>query len=211
MGSYGLEFARSKSNRRKKIAVSKPVCFYMTFAFWRRKNSWFWLEKFASFQPDKDAVLSQKVVDASQTRRFFLFGGMGGVGVFLVGAFRGWSPLAWHDIHMQGFTKIIIFFFRRKFLWQVFRWGAHFFWIFEYTFFFVQVVFWNVVHFVSTLVIWWGRLYRCFGLLNSLRSFVGGFLGWCPAPPFYPGGICGRPCKQFGDLTAFLETFLLGF
>lgn len=86
-----------KSNREK-ICRLQPVCFYMTFAFWRRKNSWFWLEKLASFQPDKDAVLSQKVVDASQTRRSFWFGGMGGVGVFLVGAFRGWSPLAWHDM-----------------------------------------------------------------------------------------------------------------
>lgn len=142
---------------------------------------------------------------------FFVWGDGWGWVFFLLGLL-GVDHL-WHDMTYicKDLPRSSSFFFRRKFLWQVFRWGAHFFWIFEYTFFFVQVVFWNVVHFVSTLVIWWGRLYRCFGLLNSLRSFVGGFLGWCPAPPFYPGGICGRPCKQFGDLTAFLETFLLGF
>lgn len=138
-----------KSNREK-ICRLQPVCFYMTFAFWRRKNSWFWLEKLASFQPDKDAVLSQKVVDASQTRRSFWFGGMGGVGVFLVGAFRGWSPLAWHD--MTYICKYVrrssSFFFRG----EVFMAGLSmvFFLNFEYQFFCLSC-FWNVVHFVSAL------------------------------------------------------------
>lgn len=130
MGSYGLEFARTKSNPAKK-SPSPTGLFLMTFAFWRRKNSWFWLEKFASFQPDQDAVLSQKVVDASQTRQLiFFWGGMGGVGVFLVGA-----PLAWHDIHMQVCTKIIIFFFRGEVFMAGLSMGCTFFfefWIYVF-------------------------------------------------------------------------------